>query len=238
MAARLKAHHALLVLLAAGIFAGALLYFLRGASRVDATNGAIRSENRVEPAVTDAVKLSVDRVDLTGLSPHLATPEHKELFRSSLSESLSHYTSGSGFDVRMFIHQDVLKSTEQPDIQQFEGWGKFTDWFWSSLKLRDGESQVVPAVLAGKIQPQKAGENENHLNGQRTSGLACHREPLSKQFCYEVQVPIEYETPDGTVVTARLGLYFQWSEQSHRWVQSGVSMYGFPVGQPLIRMPG
>ena len=238
MAARLQTRYALYLSFFVALLIGAGFYHGLQRPQAGALGNASQSESRVQHTATDALRLSVESVDLSGLNSHVASPVQKELFQSALSESLSHYMSGSGFDVQMFVHQDVLQSSEPPDIRIFEGKAKFHEWFWSSVKLREGDFRVIPIMLAGKEQPSVEIEGENHMIGRRTSGLSCHNEPTSSQYCYEVQAPIEYKTPDGTIVGARLGFYFQWSEKAQRWVQSGTSLYGFPIGQPIFPLPG
>lgn len=239
MTPRFKYGRAVVVCALVGLLVVAWIFLWR----VDTRDANIHQESPRDTArsgLVQSVNYSavVERLDLSGLDSHVASAIHKELLRSAVSESLSHYLSGSGFDVQMFVHQDVLQSVEPPNIKLFEGNAKFHGWFWSSIKCREGACRVYPILLAGKLQPSQVVEGENHMIGRRTSGLPCHAEPLSSQYCYEVQTPIEYKTLDGTAVQARLGIFFQWSELSQRWVQSGVSIYGFPVGQPIFPLPG
>lgn len=239
MTPRFKYGRTVVVCAGVGLLVVAWMFLRRGDTR-DANTHQESSGDTAKRGLAQSVNYSaaVERLDLSGLNSHVASPTQKVLFKSAISESLSHYLGGSGFDVQMFVHQEVLQSSEPPDIKIFDGNAKFHDWFWSSIKCREGDARVYPILLAGKLQPSPVVEGENHMIGRRTSGLPCHGEPLSSQYCYEVQTPIEYKTLDGTAVKARLGIYFQWSEQSQRWVQSGVSLYGFPVGQPIFPLPG
>lgn len=168
---------------------------------------------------------------------HLRVDERAAALRLAAEEAFSTYLCGDGAAVLAYIDTSVIELATPSDMERHRGWGQFTGWFWSSLRLAEGEATFRPAVVAG-VPQQLRTDGENNMISLRTKGLPCFSDPKSTQFSYEVRIPVMYNTPDGNEHRVSLGLFFQWDNRKQDWVQTGSSMYGFPVNQPLVRLPG
>jgi hypothetical protein len=171
--------------------------------------------------------------------------EQYEALKDTSARVISAYTAGSLSEVleTLTTIRGEVPAAWNSEVDLEEAGSKL-DWFYSSIEVVHGHVEVIPIVRSGQVvgarnDRQSAKNGINVMRGVHDAGLSVLDElngqkPLDE---YEVIVPISYMTQSGAQYTERLGVQLRWSLLQRKWVQVGVSRYGFQDGQTLPMIP-